>query len=99
MCGIAGVVSRDPEALGAVRGMTDALRHRGPDDEGYLLAAADGTSVAAFAGRDTLGALGLPPMPGRPPAGVGVALGHRRLSIIDVRPPPPGPIPSAARRA
>ena len=99
MCGIAGVVSRDPEALGAVRGMTDALRHRGPDDEGYLLAAADGTSVAAFAGRDTLGALGLPPMPRRPPAGVEVALGHRRLSIIDVGPGGHGPMASADGRA
>ncbi len=44
--------------------MTDALRHRGPDDEGFYE-----TSVATpgFAGTST-----------------GVALGHRRLSIIDV---------------
>src|SRR6266511_4228980 len=36
MCGIAGVVSQDPaaRARSVVAGMTGALRHRGPDDEG-----------------------------------------------------------------
>ena len=36
MCGIAGIVGRDGEVLGAdqVRRMTDAIVHRGPDDEG-----------------------------------------------------------------
>ena len=37
MCGIAGVLARDPRApadLGALRHMCDALRHRGPDDAG-----------------------------------------------------------------
>ena len=32
MCGIAGIAGRRDEAL--VKGMTDALAHRGPDDEG-----------------------------------------------------------------
>lgn len=38
MCGICGIVSRQPVDLvegRAVKGMNDALRHRGPDDEGY----------------------------------------------------------------
>src|SRR5712692_1355220 len=58
MCGIAGQVSLqhdrsvDPTA---VRGMTRALAHRGPDDEGQYV------SPGAMA-----------------------ALGHRRLSIIDL---------------
>jgi len=58
MCGIAGFVEnaenlsiQDPEKI--LRRMTDTLRHRGPDDEGYVI---------------------------RGPA----ALGHRRLSIIDL---------------
>src|SRR5438034_2384115 len=36
MCGIAGVVSRDPHLRSdtVVRGMLAAIRHRGPDDEG-----------------------------------------------------------------
>jgi len=57
MCGICGVVALSPGASlpgrDLLQRMTDALRHRGPDDEGYL----------------------------QEP---GVALGHRRLSIIDL---------------
>jgi asparagine synthase (glutamine-hydrolysing) len=55
VCGIAGVLHANgaPVDLGVVRRMTEAIRHRGPDDEGL------------FADR-------------------GVALGFRRLSIIDL---------------
>src|SRR3954468_18397638 len=58
MCGIAGWVSADRRAVsGEIRDqlvrMCDAIRHRGPDDEGLFLAP-------------------------------GVALGMRRLSVIDV---------------
>jgi asparagine synthase (glutamine-hydrolysing) len=47
MCGICGIVARrasiDQEAL---RRMTSALRHRGPDDEGFFIAPAEaGTGV------------------------------------------------------
>jgi asparagine synthase (glutamine-hydrolysing) len=51
MCGIAGIVSPANRAL--VKQMTDALRHRGPDGEGFF---DDGR----------------------------IAVGHRRLSIIDI---------------
>lgn len=51
MCGIAGIVSR--QKRGSIRGMTDALAHRGPDGVGYY-------------------------------ESNGVALGHTRLSIIDL---------------
>ncbi|MCC6781324.1 MAG: asparagine synthase (glutamine-hydrolyzing) [Planctomycetes bacterium] len=57
MCGIAGILHRDgsvPDGA-ALRRMTAALTHRGPDDSGHLV---------------------LP----------GIALGHRRLSIIDLSP-------------
>ena len=40
MCGIAGIVERDharPVDIEALRPMVDALRHRGPDDEGVHL--------------------------------------------------------------
>jgi asparagine synthase (glutamine-hydrolysing) len=56
MCGIAGYALRDPGAtpdMTRLKAMTDALEHRGPDDEGHLL---------------------LGP----------IALGFRRLSIIDL---------------
>lgn len=55
MCGIAGILNFNGESISEVliKGMTDTLYHRGPDDEGYY-----GDS--------------------------GIALGHRRLSIIDL---------------
>ncbi|MFZ4473902.1 MAG: asparagine synthase (glutamine-hydrolyzing) [Saprospiraceae bacterium] len=53
MCGIAGILSPTPADLTAIRQMTAALAHRGPDDQGTW-------SVP------------------------GIALGHRRLSIIDL---------------
>ena len=56
MCGMAGAFSLSPSRRpdpSAVRAMTGALRHRGPDDEGYY-----SNSLCA--------------------------LGHRRLSIIDL---------------
>lgn len=60
MCGIVGFISasraRVDAPLVTVTAMTDALRHRGPDDCGYWLDDTDG----------------------------GVALGHRRLSILDL---------------
>ncbi|MDQ6708689.1 MAG: asparagine synthase (glutamine-hydrolyzing) [Acidobacteriota bacterium] len=38
MCGIAGYFLRDrPAELSAVKAMCDAIRHRGPDDEGFHL--------------------------------------------------------------
>src|SRR5688572_1906812 len=56
MCGIAGILSFDPDGapdMDLLRRMTGAITHRGPDDEGFIA---------------------------RGPA----ALGHRRLSIIDL---------------
>ncbi len=55
MCGIAGIVDfKNKQVSGsAIRCMTEAIAHRGPDAEGFF-------------------------------SGEGVALGHRRLSIIDV---------------
>lgn len=56
MCGIAGIAGSPldvPQATALARRMCDAIRHRGPDDDGYFVAP-------------------------------GIALGMRRLSIIDV---------------
>ncbi len=39
MCGIAGIINLDerPVSMGMLRSMTDVIRHRGPDDEGFYL--------------------------------------------------------------
>jgi asparagine synthase (glutamine-hydrolysing) len=57
MCGISGIFEPGRETAidrAVLKGMTDALRHRGPDDEGFY-------------------------------CGPGIGLGHRRLSIIDLK--------------
>src|SRR5438128_5531807 len=56
MCGIAGIVSTgggrvDPRQLHA---MAESLRHRGPDDEGYLLIGAAGTAAEECRGSETI---------------------------------------------
>jgi len=67
MCGITGAVWHDPGLAvdkPTLRRMTEALRHRGPDDAGEYRA-----DYRLRPGREA--------MPG-------VALGHRRLAIIDL---------------
>ena len=77
MCGIAGIFSFDhrPVASGTLSAMTGLLSHRGPDDAAHFL-------LNTKTGEHTLG--GKEPGPG--PAGADLALGHRRLSIIDLSP-------------
>jgi asparagine synthase (glutamine-hydrolysing) len=94
MCGIAAILGTVPGGLlEPIRAMGASVRHRGPDDEGYALFAADRDPVLV-GGPDTPPssyAAGLPYSP-RPDGDAGsaegatVALGHRRLSIVDVSP-------------
>lgn len=88
MCGIAGIVRFDSGSVRwpVLRAMTDALAHRGPDGEGYLLAGDDGTSQLLRSGAD-------------PPRNLAarVAIGHRRLAIIDLSPLGLQPMASADR--
>ena len=98
MCGIAGVVGRlDPDGLRRVRRMTRALRHRGPDDEGYLLADSARGARRAFAGPDTVPRAGPAPPAGAVSRPGDVALGHRRLAIIDLCPGGHGPMALGGR--
>jgi asparagine synthase (glutamine-hydrolysing) len=57
MCGICGIFNLDgePVARRSIESMTDALAHRGPDDEGHYI-------------------------------DMNIALGHRRLAVLDLTP-------------
>jgi len=85
MCGIAGIISSDPAQLGRIREMARLLRHRGPDDEGFLIA---GRPTALSLGGDEtphgVYEAGLALEWRDPGAGSFLALGHRRLSILDL---------------
>ncbi len=84
MCGIAGVYSFggsvDPHII---RRMTDFLRHRGPDDEGFLAVDSTSRKVVSLIGIDSkkdgsrIGDFN---------GSANLFIGHRRLSVIDLSP-------------
>lgn len=98
MCGIAGIITGDRKfpLFQSIRTMTDFLRHRGPDDEGYLLADVQNKSILIGGGKDTPKAVYRSPLPYAPKREMDalapdrgsyhLAFGHRRLSIIDLSP-------------
>ena len=72
MCGIAGIFSRDVNILRRLQAMTELQAHRGPDGVGHLLIGRHARMSA-----------------GRMPEVVDddfLALGHRRLAILDCSP-------------
>jgi asparagine synthase (glutamine-hydrolysing) len=87
MCGIAGIYSGIPGEVtpDLLKCMTRTIRHRGPDDEGYLLVDTSSGTSEPRSGDDT--SLDFRTMnhisaPTQFQADLG--LGHRRLSIIDL---------------
>lgn len=72
MCGVAGIAAPTVVALTAIQRMNDSQQHRGPDGSGIAILSADGLHVAHGRGEGA-----------DLPAGR-VALGHQRLSILDL---------------
>src|SRR6185436_7280531 len=82
MCGIAGVAwtaAAAPLDANVLARMTTAIAHRGPDDAGYYHSAISPDRAARTI--PELNSLGKHPLAVLRP---GAALGHRRLSIIDL---------------
>ena len=98
MCGIAGVFAPEKGALLPVRRMADALRHRGPDDEGYLFADVERAQVWRFSGASTAAGVPHPRLNGQVPASATLALANRRLAILDPSPAGHGPMGSSDGR-
>ena len=87
MCGIAGIISTDPKqsfSAATLRQMSALARHRGPDDEGYLCAAALDGKPRAFGGFDSTEAVKskYPVLPDDVQLRFG--FGFRRLAIVDL---------------
>lgn len=83
MCGISGYLDTGSGVdAGVLRRMTDVIRHRGPDDEGYALFGPEGP--AFYRGPETMPELSLPPLEQAEGSVAFLGLGHRRLSILDL---------------
>jgi asparagine synthase (glutamine-hydrolysing) len=94
MCGIVGIVQSNPVDVQQFARMNDLIRHRGPDDEGIVIFPAQG--AVCLGGNDTPSFERIDSLPYQPVAhrnewfadrpATYLALGHRRLSIVDLSP-------------
>ena len=86
MCGIVGIVDLNGVNPREIHSMNSILNHRGPDDEGYLLADREGFCTF-YKGKDTIIEKNeLDIRACHFDKKKIIAIGHRRLSIIDLSP-------------
>ena len=87
MCGIFGIwnLDREPVDVAKLQLATTAIRHRGPDDEGYLLVDTRGRTRSC-GGPDTDFRLSLPDLSQYRSEQFDLAFGFRRLAILDLSP-------------
>ncbi len=88
MCGIFGLWHTDCQALDLrkLQQATDSIRHRGPDDEGYLLVNTQNEQLVVCGGQATNAELNLPPLGAIQNRSFDLAFGFRRLAILDLSP-------------
>ena len=107
MCGISAIVAnRSRIGLETVQAMTAPVRHRGPDDEGFVVFSGNDFTPVVYGGNDTPAdcyAADFPYSPSRTftessPEEIFLALGHRRLSIVDLSPAGHQPMCTADKR-
>ncbi len=94
MCGIAGIIKLNNSSINLpenIRLMTQTIRHRGPDDEGFMLCSED--ELTAAGSTDTPKDVWEADYQHCPKKNINelnenfsLAFGHRRLSIIDLSP-------------
>lgn len=88
MCGIFGVwnVQGKPVDLETLFDSLNSIRHRGPDDEGYLLMNSHSQEVASCLGPESAAHVRLPRIEDVFNSQFDIAFGFRRLSILDLSP-------------
>ena len=94
MCGISCIVGIKGPELGRIEEMNAVIRHRGPDDSGLVFFCGNKLNPVVFGTHDTSKMCYGAPFPfcptrpfyGSVPEGAFMALGHRRLSIIETSP-------------
>lgn len=86
MCGINGIISLDINIKRQITEMNFLLRHRGPDDEGYIFINSNQKYFKSFCGYDSIDYFKekLPNISTANYDNYNVILAHRRLSIIDL---------------
>ncbi len=85
MCGILGILSPDLPPTTAIRETLDAIKHRGPDDEGYLFISTLGTCIQATGADSSSDLRGkYSDVTDTDMTTSCVLLAHRRLAVIDV---------------
>jgi len=88
MCGIFGVWNLHKQSieLDVFIDSLNSIRHRGPDDEGYLLIDSRAGEVASCLGPDSAANINLPRVEQAYSPRFDMAFGYRRLSILDLSP-------------
>jgi asparagine synthase (glutamine-hydrolysing) len=86
MCGIFGIVSPGLTDSRIIKDSLNSLRHRGPDDEGYLFVNTKNGTYLSASGPDTCTGLkdGLRDISGVDMRDYSLVLANRRLSVIDL---------------
>ena len=84
MCGIVGIIDKTGiSEINLIKKMNDSLKHRGPDDEGYLVYNSQEKVPLLLSGDDSVVKhKHIDTYKGK----ANILLGHRRLSIIDTSP-------------
>lgn len=86
MCGIFGIFSSALPGDGIIRGALDSIRHRGPDDEGYIFINTIDNTCQPASGSDTCQQLRneYRDISDVEMKNYDLVLAHRRLSIVDL---------------
>lgn len=94
MCGISGVINPKLIKLGVLKSSSDIIRHRGPDDEGFVAFNNFSADPVCLGGKDTPVEVFNSRYNYKPTETIEsctndlvvIAFGHRRLSILDLSP-------------